>query len=222
MEDIEKDIFIETLDTIGKNLVNVQKNINDARYCFEHKKYYSAYETAFEIENDLEKMVLDSRKAPILLGNETAYDRVDNVIKENIQVDIGMTPEGWFCVKMPVLLPKKEKGNVNYIRGFLYPAMRKYFSNHECFLSKDCFIVYKHIYDEKRPMRQWRDHDNIEVNIVTDIIALYTMCDDHPYYCSHLYCSCAGENDRTEVYVVPNPDINKWIEKHMHNKTIKE
>ena len=211
----EDDVFIKALNKIEKNIEKGQKHLKDARYFFEKHKYQTAYEESFEAENYLEKAVLKSREAPVLLGKETAREEVDESVKSNIDVDIGLTPEGWFFVKMPALLPKKEKGDVNYIRGFLYPAMKEYFRNHDPILYEDCFIAFKHIYDEKRPIRQWRDHDNIEVNIVTDIIALYTMYDDNPHNCSHLYCSVSGKKNKTEVYVAPKLDIVNWIQKNI-------
>ena len=70
--------------------------------------------------------------------------------------------------------------------------------------------------------QQWRDHDNIEINMVTDIVALYVMPDDCPKVCSHFYCSAAGSEDRTEVYVVPKEDFPAWLkaEKNMPDEGV--
>ena len=62
-----------------------------------------------------------------------------------------------------------------------------------------------------RPERAYRDHDNIEVNMVTDIITLYLLPDDAPRRCAHYYCSAAGEVDCTEVYVVPASRFPEWL-----------
>ena len=75
----------------------------------------------------------------------------------------------------------------------------------------DCVLILRHVYSRERPERQWRDHDNLEVNIVSDIVALYTMPDDGPGVCNHFYCSAAAEHERTEVYVVPKVDFQKWL-----------
>ena len=53
--------------------------------------------------------------------------------------------------------------------------------------------------------------DNIEINMVSDIIALYTMEDDGASLCCHYYCSAAGETERTEVYVVPEEAFIQWL-----------
>ena len=56
-----------------------------------------------------------------------------------------------------------------------------------------------------------RDHDNIEMNMVSDIVAMYLMPDDAPTVCSHYECSVKGEDDRTEVYVIPKIDFAVWL-----------
>ena len=55
-------------------------------------------------------------------------------------------------------------------------------------------------------------HDNIEINMVSDIVAMYVMPDDGPQVCSHYYCSAGGTAERTEVYVVPKQEFQKWLE----------
>ncbi len=48
--------------------------------------------------------------------------------------------------------------------------------------------------------------------MVTDIITLYLLPDDAPAHCSHYYCSAAGTEDRTEVYVIPTSRFPMWLE----------
>ena len=88
----------------------------------------------------------------------------DNLIALCIPVEIGFTVEGWFSLRLPMLLPKKAEGSADYIRSFLYPAMREFFMEKEPVRFKDCVLIYRHVYDRFRPERQKRDHDNIEIN----------------------------------------------------------
>ena len=76
---------------------------------------------------------------------------------------------------------------------------------------QDCVLIYRHVYDRARPERKMRDHDNIEINMVSDIVAMYVMPDDSPAVCSHYYCSTAGQEERTEVYVVPKKEFPIWL-----------
>lgn len=73
-------------------------------------------------------------------------------------------------------------------------------------------LAYRHVYQRDRPERAYRDHDNIEVNMVTDIVTLYLLPDDAPRRCAHYYCSAAGDVDCTEVYVVPTSRFPVWLE----------
>lgn len=90
--------------------------------------------------------------------------------------------------------------------------MQRFFNEGSPVRFDDCVIIYRHIYDREEPERRHRDHDNIETNFVTDIVALYVMTDDAPLRCRHYYCSAAGSTERTEVYVVPEQDFMRWYE----------
>ena len=114
-------------------------------------------------------------------------------------------------MRIPALLPKKASGSADYVRSFLYPAMRRFFQAQPPVRYRDCVLVYRHVYSRDRPERRYRDHDNIEVNMVSDIVALYVMPDDGPKVCAHYYCSASGADDRTEVYVVPKEEFPLWL-----------
>ena len=169
------------------------------------------YDLSLNIVEITEKMVSIARVLPAYTGNPQAKEDVEQIIKKNFPVGIGFTKQGWFSVRIPVLLPKKENGSAEYIRSSLYPAMMEFFSNRNPVRFSNCVLIFRHVYSKDRKDRRKRDHDNIEVNVVSDIIALYVMLDDAPTVCNHYYCSAEGTTDRTEVYVVPNSEFSKWI-----------
>ena len=179
-----------------------------------------AYEQAMRLEETAERLVLLTRVLPAYTGSDVARLEVDNTMKLCIPVDMGYTAEGWFCLCIPALLPKKGSGSADYIRSFLYPAMQEYFQRKEPVRFTDCVLVYRHVYDRNRPERRMRDHDNIETNMVSDIVAMYVMPDDAPSICSHYECSVMGEDDRTEVFVVPRMDFPQWL--LQENESLKE
>ena len=72
-------------------------------------------------------------------------------------------------------------------------------------------LIFRHVYARDRPERRFRDHDNIETNMVADAVGLYTMEDDGPRVCSHYACTALGDRERTEVYVVPEGDFPQWL-----------
>lgn len=170
-----------------------------------------AYEQTLRLEETAERLVLLTRALPAYTGSGMAKGDVENAMKRCIPVDMGLTAEGWFRLCIPALLPKKGGGSADYIRSFLYPAMQKYFQKKEPVRFTDCVLVYRHVYDRERPERRMKDHDNIETNMVSDIVAMYVMPDDAPSVCSHYECSVMGEDDHTEVYVVPRMEFPKWL-----------
>jgi hypothetical protein len=112
---------------------------------------------------------------------------------------------------MPILLPRKEKSSRSYLRGLLYPALEKFSHGKEKIRYRNCVLIFRHVYDRNRPEREYRDHDNIELNTVVDAIAMFFLVDDTPLECRHYYCSAAGDEERTEVYIVPRADFESWL-----------
>lgn len=170
-----------------------------------------AYELALQAEDTSENLTLMLRSLPAYTGSPTAAANALDVTRVNIPVEIGFTEQGWFSLRIPMLLPKKGGGSAAYIRSFLYPAMKDFFEKAEPVKFADCVLIYRHVYDAGRPERRYRDHDNIELNMVTDIVALYVMEDDAPLCCRHYYCSAAGTVERTEVYVVPRTSFGDFL-----------
>ena len=49
------------------------------------------------------------RLVKTLYAVKTAY--ADKRMEEAVPIEIGFTEEGWFCLRMPILLPRKEKSS---------------------------------------------------------------------------------------------------------------
>lgn len=180
-------------------------------YYLDEEDRESYFRQALLIEECAEQLTLAARTLPSYIGHPDAEAQVEAILKQEIPVKIGYTKEGWFSVRIPMLLPKKSKGSTDYIRSFLYPAMRDFFVEKPPVRYREAVLIYRHVYDRRRPERQMRDHDNIEINMVSDIVAMYVMPDDGPAVCAHYYCSAAAEQERTEVYVVPKGDFPIWL-----------
>lgn len=180
-------------------------------YYLDEEDRESYFQQALLIEECAEQLTLAARTLPSYIGHPDAEAQVEAILKQEIPVEIGYTKEGWFSVRIPMLLPKKSKGSTDYIRSFLYPAMLDFFIEKPPVRYREAVLIYRHVYDRRRPERQMRDHDNIEINMVSDIVAMYVMPDDGPAVCAHYYCSAAAEQERTEVYVVPKGDFPTWL-----------
>ena len=220
MKEID-DYFITTLDAIDRRLKSIEKLSKTTRLAHEQQCFNVCNEHALKLQDASEKLTLLSRKLPIYTWQPTARELVSACIKQNFKVEIGFTDEGWFCVKMPFLLPKKNGGSVDYIRQNLYLALTEFFTNKKQPRMENVVLIYRHIYDKNRPNRKKRDHDNIEINMVSDTVALFTMADDEAMECRHFYMSEEGEKEQTEVYVVPQDEFKKWLDM-IENSEIKE
>ena len=195
----------------------MQKQAKITEICSRSDEKTTAYTQALRLEEQSEKLVLLTRTLQAYTGAVRAQEDVENVVKHTVPVRIGFTEGGWFRLTIPGILPKKEKGSPNYIRGYLFPAMKAYFCEKEPVRYRDSVLIYCFVYDRERPERKMRDHDNIEINAVTDIVALYVLPDDSPRFTSLYMTSIAGEEDVTEVFVVPRKDFAKWIAVYEEN-----
>lgn len=214
--------FLQVLDKAETKFKKMQEQSRMTRQLYEAGNIAQAYEMAMKLEETSERTVLLTRVLPASTGAPHAAMDTANLIALCIPVEIGFTVEGWFGLRIPALLPKKDTGSADYIRSFLYPAMRDFFMGKEPVRFTDCVLAYRHVYDRSRPERRLRDHDNIEINMVSDIVAMYVMPDDGPKICSHYYCSAEGNEERTEVYVVPREQFPLWLtmEKTMPDKGV--
>ena len=181
------------------------------RRLLEREDMAGAFGSAFAFSAEVEKLALLARVLPAYTGHPKAAELTEQMLLDTVPIEMGYARRGWFLLKIPALLPKKGTGSPIYIQQYLYPALRRYFDGKPPARYRSCVLAYRHVYQRGRPERAYRDHDNIEVNMVTDIITLYLLPDDAPQRCAHYYCSAAGEVDCTEVYVVPTSRFPEWL-----------
>ena len=166
-----------------------------------------------------EGVALKTRALPAHTGHPQAERSAQEAITESVPVEIRLIEEGWFYLHMPILLPRKEKSPRSYLRGFLYPALAAFARERPPVRYRDCVMIFRHTYDRHRPEREYRDHDNIELNTVVDAVAMFFLVDDTPFECRHYYCSVVGDEESTEVFIVPRNEFGVWLaqEKNIRN-----
>ena len=203
----------------------IKKLLNDAvaawlkvERCIERKDILGMHEAALEHIGYAEKYIVESRAFPAYLGRPNAKELVYNKVFEHMQIKIGFTKEGWFVLKIPALLPKKNEGSPTCIRDAAAEAMRRFFNGKNPVRYEYCTLIYRHMYRSDRPKRQYRDHDNIEQKAVTDIINLYVLRDDSALRCKHYYSSEPGTEDETQVFVVPQNEFKSWLDSVENSK----
>lgn len=170
-----------------------------------------AYCTASQLVDACEQAVLLARALPACMGRPHVFFDIDQKSEVPTPVEVGFTREGWFSLRMPMLLPKKERGSAAFVRMLLLLALRRFFQGKPPVRISPCVLVFRHVYTRDRPDRALRDHDNIETNMAVDCVALYVMEDDNPTACSKYECSAKGDRERTEIYVVPQAEFPQWL-----------
>ena len=102
------------MDTIDQHVKTIEKLSKTARLAYEEQCFNISNEQALKLENTSKKLTLQARKLPVFTWQPNAKSEIENCIKQNFQTEIGFTKEGWFCLRMPFLLPKKNGGSVDY------------------------------------------------------------------------------------------------------------
>lgn len=119
-------------------------------------------------------------------------------------------------IVFPSLLPKRIERQNNQavytnadIRQMYEPAFSEFFSgNKHVIYSKKAVIIYTHFFSSER---EFRDHDNFETKIVTDLITANMLLDDSPKHCAVFMDYKMGEHSHTEVDVMPFEELKEFI-----------
>ena len=204
----EKSYFRMQLDSAIRE---AEKLLKLLRTIGESRDLETALQMSVTAAKISEGVALRTRALPAHTSHPQAERMVQEAISESVPVDIRLTEEGWFYLRMPILLPRKEKSPRTYLRGFLYPALAAFARERPPIRYRDCVMIFRHTYDRNRPEREYRDHDNIELNTVVDAIAMFFLVDDTPFECRHYYCSVVGDEESTEVFIVPRNEFGVWL-----------
>ena len=209
---MEQSYFQSQLDRTIKEAEKLIKTLYAVKTDYADKRMEEALTKSVTAARISESVALKTRALPAYTGHPQAEVMVQKAMEEAVPIEMGFTEEGWFCLRMPILLPRKEKSSRSYLRGFLYSAFEKFSHGKEKIRYRSCVQIFRHVYDRNRPEREYRDHDNIELNTVVDAIAMFFLVDDTPLECRHYYCSASGEKEMTEVYIVPRADFESWLD----------
>ena len=138
--------FEQTLERIDRMLAHMTNRVDLIRSLYENGSMEPCYVQTLRLEENAERLTLQARSLPVYTGARSAPDDVEQTIHDVIPVEMGFTEEGWFCLRIPMLLPKKESGSVDWLRGFLYPAMSRFFMGKQPVRYPDCVLIYRHVY----------------------------------------------------------------------------
>jgi len=208
---MERSYFQIQLDSAIKETEKLLKKLNAVKTDYADKRIEEALEKSVTADKISESVTIKIRALPAFTDNPRLDAMIQEALEEAIPIELDFTEEGRFYLRMHILLPRKEKSSRSYLRGFMYPAFEKFIHGKPKSRYWNGVLIFRHVYDRNRPEREYRDHDNIELNTVVNAIAMFFLVDDTPLECRHYYCSAAGDEERTEVYIVPRADFESWF-----------
>ena len=134
------------------------------------------------------------------------------------ELDIHVTEDADIVnIKLPCLIPKRNKWVSNFITDPLYAVLEKFVSERplpfEPFLK--CVVCITHIYD-KSLFTKGRvcDHDNIELKGILDVINTFLLTDDGGMLCDIFNTSEYGEMDMVQISVMKKHMFPEWLMQH--------
>lgn len=205
--------FLGLIDGISRQLIYCQNQCNALNRLYNCGDIDAALEKSYELLAQLESIALFARKAPLYLDGINGREKVGYIIAETSNVKVMFTKEGWLKVVLPLIPPKKGKGSTEYLRSMMYPPLQEFFCDKKPFGFDNAVIVFCHIYDKNTIKKRKCDHDNFELNFITDSLALFSLPDDGPDTCMNFHCSLKGDRDCTEVFVIPQSDFMEFYKK---------
>lgn len=121
-------------------------------------------------------------------------------------------------IVMPFLLPSKRghKYNCDFITDPLSYALEDFCQAHPLIKYPDCLLAFRYHYAKDFPEHAIRDHDNIEVKKVIDIITSYLLIDDSGKYCSQFFTSLPDTTEATEIYIMDKNAFPHWLAQIEH------
>lgn len=201
--------FEKALSLINKKSEDLDKSLTKIQRFYDAGDFLKTNSELFHLVKISENLTERIRVLPIYTGSITAKEEVESIIIDELKIKINYN-EDVVHLRLNALLPKKEKERAGYIRTAVISACRDYYNRNSFDIIKEpVVIVFKHNYQDEQ--RMWRDHDNIEVNVVIDALALYFLEDDTSKSCDHFYFSSLEDSDSTDVFIVKKSKFKEWL-----------
>ena len=133
-------------------------------------------------------------------------------------LDISVTEAGGIVeIVLPCLMPKRKNKSNDFIAGPLFGALTEFILGRQQPFEKfkHCVICITHIYDKAlMSRRKVRDHDNMEIKGIIDVINLFLLTDDTGSLCDIYSASKIGDNDLTQITILEKDLFPEWILNH--------
>jgi len=167
-----------------------------------------SYEAAIrgeEIVQKLRRLVFDTANISKVEYLSQAADALGITIREDADI---------VEITLPCLLPGRKSKSNDFISGPLFGALSQFIANRrEPFKRfEHCAICITHVYNKTlMAKRRIRDHDNMEVKGIIDVINLFLLSDDTGGLCDIFNTSEIADTDMTRIAIMKKDAFPEWV-----------
>lgn len=213
MEKRKKEYFDHALDRAIGRAARILDDLRFIRQMHREGQKETVYKYTLGMVEDVENMTRNARELVLSQRTPTGVEDVRRIVDDHYKIEMGFTQEGWFCLRMPLIIPKKNGYSVKYVENRLRAALEDFWNcrPHMNFPYNDAVIVFHHMYARSRNPWEYCVPADSEVECVIRLIFVYVLHQMFQISFRHYHCCSIGEEERTEVYVMPISDFDKWL-----------
>ena len=201
-------------------LEKLPKEFNNAKNALVENNY-SKYANIFvDATLKLEKATLKARSVGNIIFKQNnmplEYNRMvkriaEDVHKIEVNVDGNITK-----ITLPNTLPHYK----NNFKSVLVEPLNFKLKNYQKYVGKfpkysKAIFVVMNVVSENKNKKSIRDNDNYDYKQIINQVAYWLLNDDGYDYCSMFNCTKIGDEDRTEIYAIPDSEFASWYSSNL-------
>lgn len=215
---MDNQILLRKIKIISDEIHRLGRDITALQYvdAENHPDNYSllSYSAAIRGENIIQKLrrlVYETTNIPKAEYLTKAADALGIIIRED---------DGIVEMTLPCLMPKRKNKSNDFITDPLFGALAQFVFNRQQPFKRfgHCVICITHVYDKTlMNKRRIRDHDNIEIKGIIDVINLFLLTDDAGGLCDIYSTSRIADDDLTQIAIMDKDIFPEWILRHKND-----
>jgi len=156
------------------------------------------------------------RKLRELVYSTTNISWTDLLERSANELDIRVSSDtkGIIDISLPCLIPNRKKKPTDFITAPLSAALERFVLVRQPIFErfKHCVICITHIYNKSMYNNgRKRDHDNIEIKGIIDVINTFLLTDDTGNLCDIYNSSEFSDEDSTQITIIKKDMFLEWI-----------
>lgn len=213
MEKRKKEYFDHALDRAIDRAARILDDLRFIRQMHREGQKEQVYNYTLGMVEDVENMTRNARELVLSQRTPTGAEDVRRIVHDNYKIEMGFTQKEWFCLRMPLIIPKKNGYSVKYVENRLRAALEDFWKYRPriAFPYYNSVIVFRHLYTWRTNAWEHCVPADSEVDCVIRLIFVYVLHQMFQISFQHYHCCSIGEEERTEVYVMPISDFDKWL-----------